>query len=82
MNNPMNPFSIPNFVAAAAILSLGIFVGTQTRGRWNERILSFIGFCLVTSLWQFTYGIAYNSKAEEVALTFIKIGYCGVVLCQ
>ncbi len=75
----MNPFSYPNLGASAFILVLGLFVGLQTRGRWDNRILSFVAFCMVTFVWQLTYGIAYNMAEEKAALAFMRIGYSAVI---
>ena len=75
----MNFYSIPNACAASLLLGLGLLVAFKTRGRWDERILSFIGFCASTFTWQFFYCLAYNTPDETAALILLKIGYAGVI---
>ncbi len=56
-----------------------MFVSSQTVHRWNERIVAFMAFCFVTSVWQITYGVSYSMHTEAEALRWLKIGYSGVI---
>ena len=78
MEMSFNIYSIPSFIASVLLLFLGIFV--YNNNRRSPVNIAFALECLVSFIWQFSYGMMYLfSNDKPVAMLWMKVGYIGVI---
>ena len=74
----INFYSIFPILSSLLCLFLSVFVYVkQSRSSINR---AFSRFSFILFLWLFSYGIAYSASTEQSALTWLTIGYTGVIL--
>jgi PAS domain S-box-containing protein len=73
-----NPYAIPNFATAAAILLLGLIVLVRERASVVSRLFFLV--TLTTGLWLFCFSWLYCAVKPDVAIWWTKVGHLGIVL--
>ncbi|HET6370917.1 MAG TPA: PAS domain S-box protein, partial [Nitrospiria bacterium] len=71
-----NPYAIPTFLTAVAVLLLGVWVLIRERGASVGASLFQVSLTL--AIWFFAFSFMYSSKDKQVALWWVRVAYIGV----